>query len=395
MFVDSMQSSKSSHWSSSESVRLDPEIDPDVPGLSPAEKHKRMVALVDRAFADKGEDRNDPKYKRPKVEAAAESIFEITEDEISPVYVGAGVAMGTGIIREATTQMASPPVLTLENILGGCMMDVARSTQAPTSSLFEGLRSRGGGLAAVALTGILAGYTVRSYQQLSREIKRDIEPVFRMIFHEDVNLNGLVEGIDGLINRKSSFWFSGIFDYYNPTALSYLLLIKGVALDSQGISTVPENQNSFYEEAQRHYERALALEIDEAIRNRFRYVYARSLRLSRSDQERIFAQINAISPGTHFTGLAQMERDSLQNLGIFDADQVPEEFICPITLQVINNPTRDDRGHYFEDVTIRNWVREHHINPLTNQPLNEDMLTNDPHRGQLIYAWRQTALKPR
>ena len=66
-------------------------------------------------------------------------------------------------------------------------------------------------------------------------------------------------------------------------------------------------------------------------------------------------------------------------------DQFAEEdFICPITQLVMENPVQDIHGHHFEESAIREWMRTRRRCPLNQMPLKkEDIQPDEEFRAQL------------
>merc|ERR1711963_619454 len=47
----------------------------------------------------------------------------------------------------------------------------------------------------------------------------------------------------------------------------------------------------------------------------------------------------------------------------------PEEFICPITQEMMDNPVSDNEGISYERTAIEEWLKIKNESPLTNKPL--------------------------
>jgi hypothetical protein len=50
-------------------------------------------------------------------------------------------------------------------------------------------------------------------------------------------------------------------------------------------------------------------------------------------------------------------------------DDIPSEFICPITLQPMQDPVLIRDGHSYERSAIKKWFENHNTSPLTNKKL--------------------------
>lgn len=53
---------------------------------------------------------------------------------------------------------------------------------------------------------------------------------------------------------------------------------------------------------------------------------------------------------------------------------IPEEFFCPITLEVMVDPVSDNEGHTYERAAIEDWIKLGKPSPLSNKPLKLDDL---------------------
>jgi hypothetical protein len=67
-------------------------------------------------------------------------------------------------------------------------------------------------------------------------------------------------------------------------------------------------------------------------------------------------------------------------------DDVPSEFICPITLQPMQDPVVTSDGHSYERSAIATWFNTHNTSPLTNKTLSNKKLR--PNRALKALARR-------
>lgn len=56
---------------------------------------------------------------------------------------------------------------------------------------------------------------------------------------------------------------------------------------------------------------------------------------------------------------------------------VPQEYVCPLTLDVMSRPLLSREGHSYEQHAILNWVSEHGTSPLTREPLRPSQLVRN------------------
>lgn len=58
-------------------------------------------------------------------------------------------------------------------------------------------------------------------------------------------------------------------------------------------------------------------------------------------------------------------------------DDIPKEFICCITQNVMSFPVKTADGHTYENYAIMKWFEEHDTSPLTGLPLTSKVLINN------------------
>jgi hypothetical protein len=68
----------------------------------------------------------------------------------------------------------------------------------------------------------------------------------------------------------------------------------------------------------------------------------------------------------------------------------PEQFLCPITLQVMSDPVITADGHTYERVAIEAWLQKCNTSPQTGAPLLHRVLTPSIALRQLIDEFRAT-----
>lgn len=67
-----------------------------------------------------------------------------------------------------------------------------------------------------------------------------------------------------------------------------------------------------------------------------------------------------------------------------------DDLICPITLELFQDPVRAQDGHVYERQAITQWIQEHGTSPLTRQPLQLDQLVPDEHIKRLAKQRRNS-----
>lgn len=73
-----------------------------------------------------------------------------------------------------------------------------------------------------------------------------------------------------------------------------------------------------------------------------------------------------------------------------DVNDVPSEFICPLTLEIMNDPVMDKQGINFERSAIAKWLhRGNTTHPLTREPLSLSKLVSNAHLRKQIIKWKE------
>ncbi|KAG7354512.1 U-box domain containing protein [Nitzschia inconspicua] len=71
-------------------------------------------------------------------------------------------------------------------------------------------------------------------------------------------------------------------------------------------------------------------------------------------------------------------------------DEVPEEFICPITLCVMKDPVMSKDGKNYDRAAILQWIAKGHQScPLTRQPLTLSSLVPNNSLRKSIQQWKE------
>ena len=53
---------------------------------------------------------------------------------------------------------------------------------------------------------------------------------------------------------------------------------------------------------------------------------------------------------------------------------IPQDFYCPISGELMENPISDPSGHTYEEEHILKWLDIKEISPITNAPLTKSEL---------------------
>jgi len=55
-------------------------------------------------------------------------------------------------------------------------------------------------------------------------------------------------------------------------------------------------------------------------------------------------------------------------------EEIPEDFICPVTQDIMTDPVIAQDGHTYERKNITEWVSKHGTSPITREQLSKDVI---------------------
>ncbi|EKX52705.1 hypothetical protein GUITHDRAFT_84671 [Guillardia theta CCMP2712] len=77
------------------------------------------------------------------------------------------------------------------------------------------------------------------------------------------------------------------------------------------------------------------------------------------------------------------------------SDDIPFEYQCPITMDVMTDPVIAMDGHTYERQAIESWLKNHKKSPKTNLPLPSNMLIPNHALKSMIIEWKESRKKKR
>ncbi len=99
---------------------------------------------------------------------------------------------------------------------------------------------------------------------------------------------------------------------------------------------------------------------------------SREISLLRS-RDRFYNLINRYTE--YITNIDFFEEESDDDIDdMYHNSNVPNEFLCPISLNIMKNPVISIYGHTYEKKKIIRWIKKKHKCPMTNRPLYEYQL---------------------
>ena len=75
-----------------------------------------------------------------------------------------------------------------------------------------------------------------------------------------------------------------------------------------------------------------------------------------------------------------------------DTSQIPDEYRCPITMEVMQYPVIGTDGNTYEQSAITAWLKYSSTSPLTREPVQHSLLPNR-NLKKLIDHWMEGALR--
>ena len=77
-----------------------------------------------------------------------------------------------------------------------------------------------------------------------------------------------------------------------------------------------------------------------------------------------------------------------------DAREVPDDFICPITAEIMTDPVCTSDGFTYERAAITEWLRTKDTSPKTGAKLESTMLFPNLSLRSVIRAFNETQTGP-
>ena len=63
---------------------------------------------------------------------------------------------------------------------------------------------------------------------------------------------------------------------------------------------------------------------------------------------------------------------------------VPDDFYCPITGELMNDPVSEPAGHTYEKSAITKWLSKNNTSPMTRNGLNINLLNQIFHLKKVL-----------
>lgn len=365
---------------------------------SPAAWYSELTRRVDKVISD--EDRKELLLRKPPIRTDS-TTSRIPENQPDPLLITSSAIAGTRAIAGFGIGALRFPLMTPP------IYSSPETTPSILSSSSELMSQHRLSFALIGTVCLLAGtvtyQSTIAYQPFAIDLKADICRAFHGILDIEISPEALLETVNGIITKKEQNWFfSRFFQNQNPKLMGYLYLTKGIALDSIGVNLEPDSVEAlqYYYDAQVQYRTALSYKIHSDLHDQIRLAYARSLRLSKNPPIDILDQLNQIDLQSKFQEIASIERSACGKLAakIMNRYQYPYDFLCPITRDVMVDPSyhiRERKIYYSERSVMEAWLdmKNNETSPLSGSSLKREELSTDVERRNLIQRWHSTKLK--
>lgn len=94
--------------------------------------------------------------------------------------------------------------------------------------------------------------------------------------------------------------------------------------------------------------------------------------------------LNATPASTLADKRVEQLRNLLAKLG--ENHDIPDEFLCPITTEVMEEPVVAMDGHTYEKRAIESWYAQHKTSPVTREAVDTTLIPNRSMQSQ-ISSW--------
>lgn len=76
-------------------------------------------------------------------------------------------------------------------------------------------------------------------------------------------------------------------------------------------------------------------------------------------------------------------------------EEVPNEFKCPISMEIMKDPVVCEDGHSYERENILNWLERSQTSPMTRQPISKNQLRSNLALKASIERWKVKEKTPK
>lgn len=85
--------------------------------------------------------------------------------------------------------------------------------------------------------------------------------------------------------------------------------------------------------------------------------------------------------------MEEVEEDEEDEFVPWKEEDIPDEFKCPISLEIMMDPVLLNDGFYYDRECIIDWLNQHNRSPMTNLSLEQPSIRPDHHLRGKIQEW--------
>lgn len=89
------------------------------------------------------------------------------------------------------------------------------------------------------------------------------------------------------------------------------------------------------------------------------------------------------------TSLHINQKKASHDISDQESTTVPDQFVCPLTLDVMQRPLYSKHGHSFERKAILEWLATEDTCPITRRPLSPSLLIPNNQLARQISNWKR------
>ena len=106
------------------------------------------------------------------------------------------------------------------------------------------------------------------------------------------------------------------------------------------------------------------------------------------------AVATAVTTTAYTSNDDDLSADAESTVGTSVAEDVPRDYVCPITQEIMETPVSDSLGYSYEKAAMECWLIDHNTSPVTGERLPNKRLTLNHSLRSLIEQWKSSRPSP-
>lgn len=111
-------------------------------------------------------------------------------------------------------------------------------------------------------------------------------------------------------------------------------------------------------------------------------------KIEKADTTQMAIIENSTNLGRRSFEIEDIEEQDEQNIAANRIFSPPFNYVCPLTLKLMENPACDRCGHTFERAAISDWLEYHSMCPISRRPMDSSDLTSSTVLQSRIQQWK-------